>query len=184
MRIAKVNDAAASTWRSSQASRQGCRLGGRATTASHEARATLEEGHGSAVALAGDASAALDDAASRLSDEGQETLAQATSAVADQLATLAQSLEQRSLNELVDDARRVARRNPGLFMVGGVVVGLVLSRFFKASPNRNGSVTDDAHRSGATTSTSGSGTTPSIPATVPGRASGAGQHARLTEQRP
>jgi hypothetical protein len=49
------------------------------------------------------------------------------------LSEAAHHLEGRSIDELANDAKRLARENPALFMLGSVAVGFGLSRFFKAS---------------------------------------------------
>ena len=42
-------------------------------------------------------------------------------------------LEDRSIPELVDDVKQFARREPALFLAGGLVIGLVGGRFLKSS---------------------------------------------------
>lgn len=75
---------------------------------------------------------ALGDAASRLEDEGHPFASYATE-LSGQLSSLSDRIENSSFDELVRDGRRVARDNPGLFMLGAVAVGFVASRFLKAS---------------------------------------------------
>jgi hypothetical protein len=68
--------------------------------------------------------------------------------MADRLHGFSDYLENRRIDELFEDARRLAQRNPGLFIAGGVVLGLALSRFLKASvqtPDRRG-LADDQGR--------------------------------------
>lgn len=107
-----------------------------ASAARHAAQSRLEEGKTAASGAATSAARALDEAASSLSSQDQESLARVTSSLAEQLSRLAQSLEQRNVDELSRDARRLAREHPGLFVAGGVALGLAMSRFFKASGER------------------------------------------------
>jgi len=105
--------------------------------ATSEVRGRLERGKSTAADTAASTSEVLDHAADEFYAQGQESLARATSMLAGRLSGLATQLETRSLDELTRDARELARRNPGLFVAGGVAIGLALSRFFKASaPSR------------------------------------------------
>lgn len=99
-----------------------------------QARSRLEQGRDSASVAAADAADALDDSASTLAQEGHETLARAASTLSDNAARLADRLESRSVDELAKDARRLARENPGAFVAGGIALGMMLGRFFKAAP--------------------------------------------------
>lgn len=71
-------------------------------------------------------------AGSDLSD-GQPRLANYANQAADRVSSLANRLRDASIEDLLEDTRDLARRNPGLFILGGVAVGIVLSRFLKAS---------------------------------------------------
>jgi hypothetical protein len=75
---------------------------------------------------------ALDSAADEFAAEGQEGLAEVLSDLSRGLADLAQRLENKSLDELMQDGGRLAQRNPLLFVAGSVAAGVMLSRFFKA----------------------------------------------------
>lgn len=98
-----------------------------------EARSSLERGKSSAAGMAGDASDALEEAASSLASQGRDSLADAASMMSTRLSGLAEALESRSVDDLLRQARRMARENPALFAAGGVAVGLALARFFRAS---------------------------------------------------
>ena len=76
---------------------------------------------------------AIDDAADALASSGHESLSQAAAALSDQARKFSTYLEDRRLEDLIGDARRLAQRNPALFVAGGVVLGFALSRFLKAS---------------------------------------------------
>ena len=101
------------------------------------AKQTAQSVFGDAKRMAADAAeetaSAIGDASASLEGSGQTNLSQATAALASKLHDLSGYLENRSIDDLFGDARRLAARNPGLFIAGGVVLGVVLSRFFKAS---------------------------------------------------
>lgn len=122
-------------------------LGEKARDISEEAKNTardraLDEAEGrkhDASNLAGAGARAFESAASSLDEQGQETLAQTTSSLASSLSEFAGKLEHKNAEELLQDAARLARQNPAMFVVGGIGAGLILSRFFKASSNSQGS---------------------------------------------
>lgn len=90
---------------------------------------------------------AIDAAASSLDDHDREGLARYARELSSNLATAAGQLEGRSVDELAKDAKRLARNNPALFMLGSIGVGFGLSRFFKASAERDHHDEDDALQS-------------------------------------
>jgi hypothetical protein len=104
-----------------------------AELARQQAEGVYRRGSESASIAARSGADALDETANRLSAEGQESLAQAASYMSHRLSDLASQLEHPNLDDLMQQARRLARDNPALFVGGGVVVGLALSRFFRAS---------------------------------------------------
>lgn len=53
--------------------------------------------------------------------------------LAERMRSFANNLRDRKVEELVDDVRGAARRNPELFFLGSIAVGVGLARFFKAS---------------------------------------------------
>ena len=65
--------------------------------------------------------------------ESQPTLASYANQIAGSVSNLATRLRDGSIEELIDDTRQMARRNPGLFILGGFAVGVALARFLKAS---------------------------------------------------
>lgn len=92
---------------------------------------------------------AIDAAASNLDDHDREGLARYARELSSNLASAAGQLEGRSVDQLAGDAKRLARNNPALFMLGSIAVGFGLSRFFKASAERNHQHDDDDYRMGA-----------------------------------
>jgi hypothetical protein len=104
-----------------------------ARSAANEAKQKAESLYEGATTLTAEASAAIDRAADGFASSGQETLSQATAALSDRVRTLSKYLEDRRLEDLIGDARQLARSNPTLFVAGGVALGFALSRFLKAS---------------------------------------------------
>jgi len=70
---------------------------------------------------------------SQLRDEQHDVLAQYVETFADQLERFSTNLRGKDMNELLDDARDFARRQPLLFVGGSFAVGLVAARFLKSS---------------------------------------------------
>jgi hypothetical protein len=68
--------------------------------------------------------------------ENEPTLADLANRLAGTVGNFATRLREGSIDELLDDTRAFARRNPGLFIAGGVVAGFALARFVKASSQR------------------------------------------------
>lgn len=110
------------------------------------AQETATKGQTAAASVAGDSAEALDRAAQAYAEQGNESLARSASALSSKLAALADRLEHQSLDDLTREAKRIARNNPAQFIAGGLVLGLALSRFFKASSSRSG----DHHASAGT----------------------------------
>src|SRR5690625_3144581 len=90
---------------------------------------------------------ALDKAASSFRDQGQTSMAHTTTSIAKNLSRLATPLEGRSADGLVQEAVQLARRRPDTFFLGGLAAGLVLSRFFKASPKSSRAESSSTHSS-------------------------------------
>ena len=68
-----------------------------------------------------------------LRDEGNEVPAKVTDAVAERSERLGSYLRDADADAILRDVEDLARRRPWLFAAGGVVVGLLASRFLKAS---------------------------------------------------
>ena len=80
----------------------------------------------------------------RLRDDQQETMAQYVEQAAAQLERFSNSLREKDLSELLQDARQLARRQPALFVGGGFAVGLLAARFLKSSQERERSGRESA----------------------------------------
>ncbi|MEX2124179.1 MAG: hypothetical protein WD795_09825 [Woeseia sp.] len=99
-----------------------------------------EPAAGSERAAAGvdDLADAVDTAACRLSQLEHQGLADYTHQLASYLSDMSGKLRETNVDELAVDVRRIAQRNPALFLLGSVAVGLGLSYFAKASRDREG----------------------------------------------
>jgi hypothetical protein len=72
----------------------------------------------------------------QLRDDHQDAAAQVVERAADQLQRFSNHLRERDIDELVSDARRLARQQPALFIGSSFAAGLIAARFIKASPPR------------------------------------------------
>ena len=79
---------------------------------------------------------AVDDAAQRLREQNSP-LASYADELSGQLARFSSGIENSTLDDIAVKTRRVARENPGLFVLGSVVAGIAAGRFFKASSRRD-----------------------------------------------
>ncbi len=76
---------------------------------------------------------ALEQTSQQLRQQGQESLAQYTTKVADQVEHLAHYLNQHDINELIDQSQNYARQHPVPFLAGAFALGFAASRFLKSS---------------------------------------------------
>lgn len=98
-----------------------------------------------------------------LRDQQHDTVAQYVERAADQIERLSNGLKNKDVAELLDDAQRLARQQPALFIGGAFALGLVGARFLKSSApgrsditmydrgTRGGSYGSTAYVSGGTT---------------------------------
>ena len=78
----------------------------------------------------------IDHASSRLKENNLQTLADYASEIGTTIKNFSEGLHNRSVDDLVVDIREIARRNPTAFLLGSIVIGVGISRFFKASAER------------------------------------------------
>jgi hypothetical protein len=113
----------------------------------------LEEGAGQAAEGVEHVADAVGAAASRLSEMEHEGLAEHANRLASWLSGMSEKLRNRSVDEIGNDVRRIAERNPALFLLGSVAVGVALARFAKASgrdePRADGAAGEAAWSSAA-----------------------------------
>jgi hypothetical protein len=69
----------------------------------------------------------------QLRDQQHGTIAEYVDQAASQIEQFANRLKDKDVGELMNDTQRLARRNPGLFIGGAFVLGVLASRFFKSS---------------------------------------------------
>lgn len=76
-------------------------------------------------------------AASDLKEQNHEGLSHYIIDMADQVTALAGGLRNKSIDDLMQEAQKIARNNPALFIAGGIAIGLGIARFAKASSHRS-----------------------------------------------
>lgn len=96
----------------------------------------LETGSARAADSVDDFADAVGSAAGRLDQLNHEGLADYANRMASHLSEMSEKLRQKNVDEVTDDVRRLAEKNPALFVLGSVAVGLGLSRFAKASADK------------------------------------------------
>lgn len=79
---------------------------------------------------------ALESAAQDLQDHDYTQLSSYVTQFAKSLGSTAESLRNKNIDEVFHSIQSVAQRNPTLFIVGSIAIGLGISRFIKASSNR------------------------------------------------
>jgi hypothetical protein len=97
----------------------------------------LEGGKRTAAEQADKVAGVIDEAAKQLSQNDLESLAEYTNRFGSNIKTFADQLRSRNLDDLLRDAQSMARRSPGAFVLGSVAMGFAISRFFKATANRD-----------------------------------------------
>ena len=107
-----------------------------------DGRRTIEQRKRSAAARVNGIAEAIERTGEQFS-ESEPTLADLASRIAGTVGNLATRLREGSIDDLVDDTRALARRNPALFIAGGLVAGFVLARFVKASAHRAPTLTEE-----------------------------------------
>lgn len=88
---------------------------------------------------------AADAAAENLDEHDQQGLSRYVTEIADSVASLANGLRHKSVDELVHDVEAIARKNPTLFIAGSLAIGLGIGRFARASAKSRGSYERGAH---------------------------------------
>jgi hypothetical protein len=101
----------------------------------HTAAAQLTSQKTRATDTLGSVAAAIRQSSQPLRDNNQAMLADYAGKAADQLEQFSTRLRERSLTELMDDAKRFARRQPALFVGAAFAAGALAARFLKSSPD-------------------------------------------------
>jgi hypothetical protein len=74
----------------------------------------------------------------QLREQKHDTIAQYVEQAAAQLERFSNTLKEKNVSEILDEAQRFARRNPALFVGGAFALGLLSARFFKSSRDQYG----------------------------------------------
>ena len=113
-----------------RAKEEAVKLRGQATD---RARSAAEQGKSRATETIDGFARAVHEAAGNLEQQVNPQIAQYAHRAADALDSLSDSLRNKSVDELLDDARDFARRSPAVAIGAAVAVGFALSRFLKAT---------------------------------------------------
>lgn len=104
------------------------------------AKVKAETGKEQAANKLNDLSDAIEKMASGVSADDKLGLASYVHSASSQLSALASRLQDRSVDELAEDAKQLARSKPGVFLLGSVALGFGLSRFVKAAAHPGSAV--------------------------------------------
>lgn len=107
--------------------------------ARERATAQLTEQKNKAVDGIGSVTQAVRQSTQQLRDQQHDTLAQYVETAANQIDRLAQQLRNKDIGDLFEDAQRLARRQPAVFIGAAFALGLIGARFLKSSSRRQGS---------------------------------------------
>lgn len=143
----------------------------------------LEDKKNFAAGELSDVAEALRSGASSLRQKEHDQAGRYVNLAADSIEQFADLLRQKDVVRLAQDAGEMARRQPGVFLGGAVAAGFLLSRFLKASAQREHESDEHAHlgedpqarrspyagtaSASGTTSATTSGTTSSAPPIPP-----------------
>ncbi len=81
----------------------------------------------------GSAARAVRQSTQQLREQHHETVAGYVEQAADQIERISKRLREKDVGELLEDAQRLARRQPALFVGSAFVLGLLSARFLKSS---------------------------------------------------
>jgi hypothetical protein len=123
---------------SNQHANQGGRSTGMVDRVKDTAAAQLSSQKTRATDTLGSVAAAIRQSSQPLRDNNQAMLADYAGKAADQLEQFSARLRERDLTELMDDAKRFARRQPALFVGIAFAAGVIAARFLKSSPDGQG----------------------------------------------
>ena len=118
-----------------QDANQGGRSTGMVDRVRQTAAAQLTTQKTRATEVLGSVAAAIRQSSQPLRDNNQAMLADYAGKAAAQLEQLSTRLSDRDLGELMDDAKRFARRQPALFVGAAFTAGVLAARFLKSSPD-------------------------------------------------
>jgi gas vesicle protein len=99
-------------------------------------REQLESGKQTTASQAEKIADVIEHASSQLKENNLQTLAGYAGELGTTIKNFSEGLHNRSVDELLVEIREIARRNPTAFLLGSIVIGVGISRFFKASAER------------------------------------------------
>ncbi len=105
-----------------------------AQEAREKAGETAEQQKGAVSSLIGDIAEAVNSAAGELGSRDHSAAAQYANAIGSGLTNISQTLDKKSVGEIVSDVTEFARRNPAAYIGGSMLIGIALARFAVASP--------------------------------------------------
>lgn len=127
-----------------------------------DGRQTLEQRKRSAADRVEGIAQALQRSGAQFTEHDEPTLAELVTRLSGTVGNLATRLREGSVDDLVEDTRTFARRNPGLFIAAGVVAGFALARFVKASAQRSLDVEADLEEADADDAELSTGRAPTL----------------------
>jgi hypothetical protein len=101
--------------------------------AKHAGQQRLDSGKQTAAAQVQKVAGVFDQASSQFRQEDLPKFAEYASEIGSTIKNFADNLQNRSIDDLVNDTRAFARRNPTMFLLGSIAIGVAVSRFLKAS---------------------------------------------------
>lgn len=108
-------------------------LKNKARQAVDEAKSAVDTGKDKLVDGAAGVARALHHASEGLRGDEQSEIAGYTQGVAEKIEQLAEALKNRDLSAIANDVKRLAHRQPALFLGGAFTAGIVAARFLKSS---------------------------------------------------
>jgi hypothetical protein len=105
-------------------------------TAKQVGEQKFETGKKSAAEQAQKLAGVMEQASTQLKENDLQSLADYTSQIASSIKSVSDSLRHRNIDDLVKDTQSLARRNPTLFLLGSIGIGVAISRFLRASAER------------------------------------------------
>jgi hypothetical protein len=104
--------------------------------AKHAGQQQLDSGKQTAAAQVQKVAGAFDQASSQFRQDDLPKFAEYASEIGSTIKNFADNLQNRSIDDLVNETRALARRNPTMFLLGSIAIGVAASRFLKASAAR------------------------------------------------
>lgn len=96
----------------------------------------LETGKTTAAEGADKIAGVIEQASEQLKENDLGTLAHYANQIGSSIKSFSDQLRNRNVDDLLRDAQKIARRNPTVFFLGSIAVGFAVSRFLKASADR------------------------------------------------